>query len=102
MNVKEQLEIMGKRLCSRMNELKLTPRIIQQRSGLALNSVKTAMTGKKCNVGTLGKICDSMGWTLFDLFQNTPYKPARDTQKVAEVLPPKVTTNIDKEASPII
>ena len=97
MNINRQLDIMGDRLCKRMEKLELTPRIIQQTSGLALNSVKTAMLGKKCNVGTLAKICTCLGWTLFDLF----HREFEDTKDLAVedsvVKEPELT-----EAVPII
>lgn len=68
-HIGEQLHQMSQRVLRRMKELGLTPRIIQSRSGLALNSVKTALTGKTCNVGTLAAVCAAMKWTLFDAFQ---------------------------------
>ena len=67
-HIKDQLSIISKRLLSRMAEMDLTPRIIQCRSGLALNSVKTALLGKTCNVGTLAAVCAAMKWSLFDCF----------------------------------
>ena len=67
-HIKDQLSIISKRLLSRMAEMGLTPRIIQCRSGLALNSVKTALLGKTCNVGTLAAVCAAMKWSLFDCF----------------------------------
>jgi hypothetical protein len=101
MNINTQLAIIGKKLYKRMEELDLTPRIIQQRSSLALNSVKTAMTGKKCNVGTLAKICDAMGWTLFDLFreekETVPEKEEAQPEDVQEPVPSPAS-----EATPII
>ena len=101
MHIDEQLELVGKRLCKRMEELDLTPRILQARSGLALNSVKTAMTGKKCNVGTLARICSAMAWTLFDLFRDkraTIPKPPEKNDQPTNSVPPIPTT----EASSII
>jgi len=104
MHIDDQLDLIGKRLCARMEELDLTPRILQSRSGLALNSVKTAMTGKKCNVGTLARLCSSMAWTLFDLFRDeaaevpAPPEPEEEAPQTDPTPPPISTT----EASSII
>lgn len=70
-HINEQLHLVSQRMLARMRDLDITPRIIQSRSGLALNSVKTALMGKTCNVGTLAAVCAAMKWSLFDAFKVT-------------------------------
>jgi DNA-binding Xre family transcriptional regulator len=85
-HIDDQLDIIGKRLYGRMKEIEITPRILQQRSGLALNSVKTAITGKACNIKTLAAVCNALGWTLFDILEDR--RPPIDKEE-----PSKPTTS---------
>ena len=67
-SIEDQLKTIGRKLSARMTDLGLTPRMIQQSSGLALNSVKTPILGGgSYTISTLAKVCNSMGWTIFDV-----------------------------------
>lgn len=106
----DQLSKVSERLLGRLSELDITPRIIQQRSGLALNSVKTALQGKSCNIATLAAVAASMKWTLEQCFigddsesSASPTEPESTSQEESQEAPaPKDTQSVAFKAEPIV
>lgn len=64
---KNQLSVLGKVISARAKSLKLDQRSIANRTGLALNSVRSALAGKRGNIITYLTICETMQWSILDL-----------------------------------
>lgn len=87
MNIDDQLKAVGKLLTDKVNEHKLTIVEIKTNTGMALNTIKSALAGNPCNISTYLSIAAMLNMTIFDFSQARPgnvteCKPAPETKKV--------------------
>lgn len=72
---KNQLKVLGQAISARAKELKLDQRSLATRTGLALNSVRSVLAGKRGNMITYLSICEQLQWTIIDLVNEISKNP---------------------------